>query len=701
LPSLRSYYKLLAMKLIITEKNQTARRIATILSAGSAKREGTARSPIYTFKEGSSSVKCIGLRGHILKVDFPDEYLKWQDVEPRTLVRAELVKTPTDSSLVTTLKRLAKEASEIVIATDYDREGELIALDIERLCREVNQKAKYFRARFSALTPADVKNSFSNLTSLDENLARAGEARQDIDLIWGATLTRFISLATTRLGRKFLSVGRVQSPTLALIVEREKEIQSFVPEDYWVLTVTFEKDGETFTARHKKEKFSTFEEAKEHMDKVEDAGRVVEVVQKEREINPPPPFNTTMFLTASSSLRISPARAMNIAESLYSRGYISYPRVDNTVYPDSLSLKGILKTLTGADVIGPLASEILIQPALKPTRGKKISTDHPPIHPTSKALKSELRDVEWKIYELVSRRFLATLSSAAKARSTKVTVDCSGEEFVARGDVIVDEGFLKFYPYGRKKDEELPTLREGEILKVVDKKIEKKQTQPPNRYTEGKLIEKMESMGLGTKSTRHTIIQNLIERGYIYGNPLRPSETGMAVSSALKRHATPVTTPEMTSQLERDMDEIAEGKKTLDSVVDTSREILDGVLDLMEGEKESITREIKEGLRGDTVLGACPSCGGELRVRISKQSGKRFAGCSNYPECNKTYPLPQKGGVIGTGEICEECGSPRVRIIAKGRKPWETCLEPNCPSKAETAKQGAKRAGGKVKKGKG
>jgi DNA topoisomerase I len=670
------------MKLIVTEKNQTAERIAGILSGGKNSREKSPGSTVYAFEENGDEVKVVGMRGHVLQVDFPEEYRVWQQVDPRQLVDAEIEKTPKVKTLVTALKKLARQADQVVIATDYDREGELIGADIKDLVLEANPGVEITRARFSALTPQEIKTAFANLDSLNDNLAMAGEARQDIDLIWGAALTRFISLATTRLGQKFLSAGRVQSPTLAIMVDREKEIKAFVPEDFWQVKVTCERDGTEFGARHRTERFDNEAAARAAFERLAGEGEVVDISTKERNMNPPAPFNTTAFLAAaSSSLRIPPARAMNIAEGLYMRGIISYPRVDNTVYPESLDLAEVLQSIRGADVVGPLAAELLEKKELKPTRGKKYSTDHPPLYPTASPSKGSLKAAEWKVYELVARRFMATLSVPAEARSTRVDIDIGGEPFVARGDVIVSEGFLHYYPYSRKRDEELPALATGDRVKVVDRQLEAKQTQPPPRYAEGKLIEKMEELGLGTKSTRHNIIQGLIERGYAFGSPLRPTETGIAVTQALERHATMVTTPDMTAQLERDMDLIAEGQQSLEGVVDESREALGKILDIMETEKEEISREIREGVRGDTVLGECPECKGEMRILRARKSGKRFAGCGSYPECNRTFPLPQKGAIVATGEACEECGTPRIKVLSKGSRPWELCLDPDCPTK--------------------
>lgn len=687
------------MKLIVTEKNQTANRIAEILSGGTALREGGPRSTVYSYSDGDGAVKCMGLRGHILQVDFPEEYRQWQDVEPRSLLDAEIVKSPKEKLLAATLKKLAGDAVTVIIATDYDREGELIGADVQALIREVNPGVPFYRARFSALTSTEIREAFAEPDHLDENLARAGEARQEIDLIWGAALTRFISLATMRLGQKFLSVGRVQSPTLALAVDREKEIQAFVPEDFWVVRAVLEHAGDCFTANHSTERFTIEEVARAAYERVGETGSVTGVRTRERKMNPPAPFNTTGFLTAASSVRIPPARAMEVAESLYMKGFISYPRVDNTVYPKSMSMRETLAAVERAEVIGPLASELLAKSDLTPTRGRKFATDHPPIHPTDSATKAMLTELEWKVYELVTRRFMATLADAALARSTRVDLDLSGEPFVARGDVIESEGFLRYYPYMRKKDEELPGLAEGDVVKVLEKEIDARQTQPPSRYSQGRLIEKMEELGLGTKSTRHSIIQNLAERGYVFGSPLKPSETGMAVISALERHANPVTTPGMTSRLEKDMDLIVEGDQSLETVVDESREILAGILDVMEKEKEEISSEIRSGIKGDMTLGSCPSCGGEMRIKKAMKTGKRFAGCGNYPDCETAYPLPPFGMIVATGETCEQCGTPRIRVISKGRRPWDLCLDLDCPTKEQKAatsfKRPARKAAGK------
>jgi DNA topoisomerase I len=670
------------MKLIITEKNTTARRISTILSDGKAKPLDKSRNPVYSFNVNGDEVHCIGLKGHILKVDFPAQYQQWQDVEPRELIHADIIKVPTNKTLIKTVQVEAKKADEVIIATDFDREGELIGVDAINKIREVRPDIPVRRARFSALTPVEIKRVFADLDEPYYDLASAGEARQDIDLIWGASLTRFISLASTRLGKNFLSVGRVQSPTLALIVDREKERKAFVSTPFWTLKIDCTKGAETFQAVHARERFQAEGEAEEARSRLEEKASVKEVKTTERKVKPPPPFNTTGLLTAAASLGFTAARAMSIAENLYMNGYISYPRVDNTVYPPSLDLRGILSELSSDREFAELCAPLLAKDKLTPTRGKKQTTDHPPIHPTAAAPRGRLSAQEWKIYELVVRRFMATLADEAVVLSVRADLDCGPEPFVARGSRMADEGWYRYYPYGRKKEVILPHLENGDVVRVDGPaELKKGETQPPARYNQGKLIEKMEEMGLGTKSTRHSIIEGLYERGYIYGDPITPSETGIAVTEALRKYAGVISSPDMTAALERDMDAIAEGAETQAEVVDKSRDMLSEVMHLLEKSKDEVAAEIRNGIKEDRILGTCPDCGSNLRIVKAKKSKKRFVGCSGYPECTTTYPLPQSGSIMPSGEVCPDCNSPKVRVLNKGRRPWIFCLDPDCVTK--------------------
>jgi DNA topoisomerase-1 len=672
------------MRLIISEKANAAKKIAQFLADGPVK-DGKHRSvPHHTFTwKGEESVS-VGLKGHVLNPEYPEEYSNWQKVEPSELIDAEILKSVSEKGVANAVKSLAKKADRVVIATDFDREGELIGVEALGLAFEANPKLvdHVERSRFSALTKAEVTRAFDDLVDVSRELADAGEARQDIDLIWGATLTRWVSRATKRYGSAFLSVGRVQSPTLVLIAERERERRAFVPEPYWELDLTLKNGGGPFAVHHAHGRFKEEAEARKAFENLTDTATVTEVKQKLATRPPPTPFNTTGFLTAAASLGISPSRASRIAEDLYTDGYISYPRTDNTVYPRSLDLREVLGQLKRVEGAGPYAETLLASGKLSPTRGKRETTDHPPIYPTGYASRKALRDDQWKIYQLVARRFLATLSGPAKSLRTTLRFESGGEPLTTSGTVVTQEGWLGVYHYGRRADEELPRLKGGDKVKVVDAEVTGKETQPPGRYGQGRLIKLMEDLGLGTKATRPNIIQNLYDRGYVHDDPIIPTEKGIAVARALKDFASEIASHEMTAELERSMDAISEGKISKENVVDESRDVLRRVYENLTESEQEFADIVWMGIRGDETLGKCPESGHNLIIRRNRKSGKRFVGCEGYPECRVTHPLPQKGTIIPLGTECDACGSPEIKVLG-GKRPWVTCINMDCPKKQE------------------
>jgi DNA topoisomerase I len=677
------------MRLIISEKANAAKKVAQFLAEGAVK-DGKHRSiPHHTFEWGGEECVSVGLKGHVLNPEYPEEYSNWQKVEPSSLIDAEIRKSVSEKGVAEAVRALSKKADRVVIATDFDREGELIGVEALSLAFEANPKLvdHVERARFSALTKGEVTRAFDELVEVSRELAAAGEARQDIDLIWGATLTRWVSRATKRYGSAFLSVGRVQSPTLVLIAERERERRAFISEPYWEIEASL-KNGEAFVARHAHGRFREEDAAQTAYENLTEIARVTEVKEKSATRPAPIPFNTTGFLAAAANIGISPSRAARLAEDLYTDGYISYPRTDNTVYPGSLDLREVLGQLKRVEGVGPYAEKLLGSGKLSPTRGKKETTDHPPIYPTGRATKGALRDDQWKIYQLVVRRFLATLSAPAKTLRTTVRLESGGEPLISGGTVVTQEGWLAVYPYGRKPDEEMPSLSEGQEVKVEAKDLLAKETQPPSRYGQGRLIRLMEDLGLGTKATRPSIIQNLYDRGYVHDDPLVPTETGIAVAQALKDFASEIATHEMTAELERSMDKISEGKTSKDAVVDESRDVLRRVYKHLESSQEEFADIVWDGIREDSVLGPCKKCGRNLTIRRARKSGKRFAGCEGYPECDQTYSLPPRGEIIPLGTLCEACGSPEIKVVG-GRRPWITCIDMSCSKQQERRKAAA------------
>ena len=375
------------MKLVIAEKGNAAENIAKELGHN-VKKDKVYNTPICRFTRAGEEWVAIGLRGHILAVDFPRE-LHWTAEQgwfgvdedgavipaeipdglahppfekPRKpftkegvdlkgwkvpslpyLTWAPVEKVPAEKEIIRSLKNLAKKADSIVIATDFDREGELIGSDAVSMVREVNEDAPITRARYSSFTKAELEHAFApeNLVAVDDDLAAAGESRQFIDLIWGAVLTRYLTMAKYGGLGNVRSAGRVQTPTLALVAQREKERLAFVPEDYWVIKAAMASpDGTAFKAAHATARFKDEAEARRAFDaaRAASAGTVTDVSKKTRKGPIQTPFNTTSLQTAAAAEGLSPARTMRIAESPYMDGLISYPRVDNTVYPETLHL---------------------------------------------------------------------------------------------------------------------------------------------------------------------------------------------------------------------------------------------------------------------------------------------------------------------------------------------------------------------------
>jgi len=712
------------MRLIITEKNNSAKKIADILSGGSAKADAAYKVPFYTWSDGQGDQMTVGLKGHVMGVAFPERYSNWQETDLHELIDAELVAEPTDKNVVKAVRKLAKDADSIVIATDYDREGELIGLEALQQILEVNPdvadgdlaaRPPVKRARYSALTKDEIERAFSDLDELSYDLAHAGAARQDIDLIWGATLTRAVSLATRRFGSNFLSVGRVQSPTLALIVERELERRAHVPKPFWELFARFAHPDGAFEAHHETDKFWDRAEAEAALGATKSPGIVKDVSSRRNTRKPPTPLNTTAFTTdVSSRLGITPANAMRIAEDLYMDGFISYPRTDNTVYPASLNVRELVSSLVRIPDFD--ASAPLLEGELTATRGKKETTDHPPIYPTQAVYPGALEGPKRRVYELVVRRFLATFSPPMITESTRADIDAGSETYFVRGSVVVDPGFARIYTYARSADEEIPKLTQGQELELEGEPwLVDKETQPPSRISQGKLIELMEERGLGTKATRADIIQKLYDRGYVFGNPPEPSETGIAMYEAFSSYVPRMATPEMTAELEADMDQIAAGRASKDDVVRISREMLHSTTTELEGKSDELKERIWAGMDRDKFLGPCKVCAEAgrkhedgspnlLRI-IDLKGGKRFWGCEGYnrddPEapdsCRNSGPLPGRGYELWHLEQeCSICGqAPRLTVKGFRGRPWKLCLNDDCPSMVEMREKRAERQAAK------
>jgi len=652
--------------LIIAEKASSAIRIASSLSESGFKRTKVGSINILKYANGENEYYVLPLSGHIIELDFPDKFNDWNIETLKQMVYEEPVKKLKIKNFDAILNKLVSDVDLVIVATDYDREGELIGVETINL---INKKIVVKRARFSALTKQELQQSFSNLHDVDYNLAAAAESREIIDLVWGAILTRFFSIETKRLGKNFISVGRVQSPTLAILADKELEIRNFQPEKYYELSL----DVNGFKFSYKGNPLKTVEEVEEIVQNIKNKEAVLErITTKEKIISRPIPFNTTEFLKEANYIGIGVERAMTIAEALYQNGKISYPRTDNTVYPRTLSMRTILENLKNSHLKNEI-KKLETESRLIPSRGSVETSDHPPIYPVAPLEK--VGGDYFKIYDLILRRFLATIAENAKAEEKEFILKLGNYEFSYTSLVINDKGWMKYYPFHQPREKEPPSFEKGDVINDYKIKKEEKKTTPPPRYSQGSLVEKMESLNLGTKSTRHEIIKKLYDRDFIEGNPIYVKPLGMALVESLKLNKVEIVEPEMTARLEKDMDKVANGEKREEEVLNESRELLLRVVDELISRAGTIGKKFHETLQNEKIVGKCPKCGAPLIMESTKD--KRYIKCIG--EANDLFFfLPREGKITFTNEKCPDCGLPLIKVYYKKRAPEVRCIDPKC-----------------------
>ena len=323
------------------------------------------------------------------------------------------------------------------------------------------------------------------------------------------------------------------------------------------------------------------------------------------------------------------------------------------------------------------AKILISQKELKPREGKKEDPAHPSIFPTGNK-PEKLKPQERKIYDLVVRRFLSVFAEPAVRKQVKLMIEIEGERFSASGITTLEENWMEFYkPYVRLKEQSLPEVNTGEKIKNEKIELLDKKTQPPSRYTQASILKEMEKLGLGTKATRAQILQTLYDRGYIKEKSIVVTELGEAVVKALEHHCPEIISVDLTRKLENEMEEIERGNKKRGDILLEARRNLERILQNFKKHERKIGEEILEALKrfekNKNVIGAC-ECGGELRIVRSEKTKKRFVGCSRYPECKVSYPLPQHGSINILSKTCK-CGLKIISVKRKGKKPWRFCVK--------------------------
>ena len=606
--------------LVVAEKDSVARAIAKYLARGSISIRKFYGVKTYWFARNGKQWVSIGLKGHIMDVDFPEELNKWHSVEPSKLFDAEpiLVIREDTISYVRALSRLGSSANTVYLALDADSEGEAIAYEAMLVIRNANPRATFRRVLFSAVTRNDIIEAFNSPTNLNPGLAKRVFTRMILDLTLGAVFTRALTLSVEKVDRNalargsFLSYGPCQTPVLNLVVQRALERENFKPEKYYTLHIMVDVDGTKLTLNHDGT-FKDKQEAEKVLGLVRSRARAKVVIANYKEdlLDPPIPLDTIeLERRASRFLNIRPKAALDIAEELYRHGYISYPRTETTIYPPTLNLKQILLELTHGEH-GDY-SKALLSMSIKPTRGDSNDGAHPPIYPTRGAMRQEIlkyfkNESYWKIYDLVVRHFLATLSSSARVERQRIVVEVSGHRFSIDGLKIIDDGYLTIYPFEKPSEKVLPRVRVGDELSIVKAWIEERETEPPPYLSESELLRLMRKYGIGTDATMQDHIHTNVVRGYfkIRNRQCIPTPLGKAVISVLGKTGNELIDPWFRSRMEKALMEITNGslrpndvlftfkneaKKIYEKFIDRQREV---AMELIKALRESLSRANK------------------------------------------------------------------------------------------------------------
>ena len=560
--------------------------------------------------------------------------------------------SPGKEKIVAEIKSLAKKADEVLLATDPDREGEAIAWHIKEAVGLKNPK----RVRFHEITKDAIKEAIAHPTEIDDNLRKAQEARRVLDRLVGYDLSGLI-WKKVRYG---LSAGRVQSPALRIIMEREREIRAFKPEQFWVI------EADTETKKRDKITLSCDKEPRDinEVQKILEIGNkenwiVKNVTETETKRSPKAPFTTsTLQQTASTRLGYAPSNTMRIAQKLYEAGLITYMRTDST----NLSV-------TALDQISATVNKKYgagyAQRNTYATKSKNAQEAHEAIRPTDSSIEiAGLADDQKKLYRLIWQRTMASQMTDAKTLRTKIVAQAGADKeiptFSINGSRVLFNGWLKADPDARGEDVELPKVEISETLTLLDIRSQEKFTEPPGRYTEAGLIKELEKRGIGRPSTYASIMKTIEERGYVTkeGRTLLPTDTGDVVSTFLENNFAEYISDSFTAEMENELDEIAEGKREYEKMLKTfygpfSKEV-----------------KSKEKIEKITNLGdaeeKCPVCGGPMVIKLSKNG--KFLSCAKFPKCAGARKAD--GSIMEppkeTGEKCPNCETGKL-IEREGR----------------------------------
>ncbi|MDQ5971670.1 MAG: topoisomerase [Patescibacteria group bacterium] len=583
--------------------------------------------------------------GHVR--DLPKSNKKAIDIDKGFLPHYEISKGK--EKVVSELKHLAEGAKEIMLATDPDREGEAIAWHIEELLKEDKKiKAPIKRVTFHEITKEAVEVALKEPRDIDTNLRRAQEARRVLDRLVGYDLSGII-WKKVRYG---LSAGRVQSPALRIIMEREREIRAFIPEQYFTLEGLFE------TNKKDKITLSCVEEPRDQkiVDNIIALGEkekwfVKDLKASEQKRSPRAPFTTsTLQQTASSRLGFSPSRTMQVAQKLYEAGFITYMRTDST------NLSAVAQTQILNIVEKKYGKEYAEARSYK-TKSKNAQEAHEAIRPSHvESMNEGHNDEQKRLYRLIWERTVSSQMADAKLMKTKIVANIKNgdiPDFTANGSRVLFPGWLAVDTEARGEDVELPLVEIGQDLKMLELKSTEKFTEPPNRYTEAGLVKELESRGIGRPSTYASIMRTIEERGYVekQGRTLYPTDTGDVVSSFLENNFAEYISDTFTAEMEDKLDDIANGDR---EYVKTLKDFYTPFVKDVK-EKDKLAKATNMGEADPSMR--CPKCDGDMIIKLSR-TGK-FLSCANYPGCVGARKIDgtELEGPKDIGKPCPKCGT--------------------------------------------
>ncbi len=667
-------------ELIITEKPQAALKIASAL--GDAEKRDFKKIPYYEIDKNGKRILVACAVGHLFtlkqeraKKKLPIFNIKWV---PNYLAR----KKDFTKKYYDALLKLAKSAGSLTVATDYDIEGEVIGYNIIRfICGQEDAN----RMKFSTLTAKELEEAYQKKSkTINWGQAIAGETRHYLDWFYGINLSRALMNAIKTTGKfRIMSIGRVQGPTLNLLVKKEREIQKFKPETYWQIFIEINDRTNSLELKHNKDLFDKKELKK--FDKLKGKKIKVKTEKKEQFLPPNPPFNLTTLQTEAYKFHgITPSNTLKAAQSLYLSGLISYPRTSSQKLPESVNYKEILNKLAKKYQIEKLITRNT------PIQGKKSDPAHPSIYPTGNY--QILSGDEHKIYELIVKRFLALFCDSAIIDSKTIKTEVNKLVFSARGSSVRKKAWMEIYP-SKLKENEIPDIKENaEIIKCRN---EEKQTQPPKRYSPASIISELEKKNLGTKATRSMILETLYDRNYIKEKSIEVTPLGMSLISTLEKFSPIIIDEELTRRFETEIESIQKAKgnhkEREKKIIEKAKKTITSISKDFEENEEKIGKELLkanlehfEKEKQENKLNICPVCKkGNLGITYSRKTKRFFIACDDYPNCKNTYSLPPNGSFKKTDKICEKCDFPLLMSLRKGKKPWIFCFNPECPTNKE------------------